>query len=85
MPWAHLKGIEEIPETPGVEDVVIQTQIQGSQDTGNTCRRTGRTWIMKLGFKDVQWIHDCIIVAMFQETYRRKGCLGFLPRESRCP
>ena len=43
MPWAHLKGIEEIPETPGVEDVVIQTQIQGSQDTGKTCRRTGWT------------------------------------------
>jgi hypothetical protein len=39
MAWAHLKGIEEVPETPGVEDVVIQTQIQGSQDTGNACHK----------------------------------------------
>lgn len=33
---AHLKWIKEVPETPCIDDVVIETQIQGCHNTSKT-------------------------------------------------
>lgn len=30
--------MEEVPEAPGVDDVVVQTQVHGGYNTGNTCK-----------------------------------------------
>lgn len=34
---AHLEGVEEVPEGPGVDDVVIHGQEEGDDHAGDTC------------------------------------------------
>lgn len=35
--WTHLKWVEEIPEAPGIDDVVVETQVHWGHNTGDAC------------------------------------------------
>lgn len=39
---AHLEGVEEVPEGPGVDDVVVCAEEEGHQHAGHTCRDGAR-------------------------------------------
>lgn len=34
---AHLEGVEEVPEAPGIDDIVVHGEEEGDHHTGNTC------------------------------------------------
>lgn len=35
---AHLEGVEEVPEGPGVDDVVVHGEEEGDHHAGNPCK-----------------------------------------------
>lgn len=36
---AYLEGVEEVPEAPGIDDIVVHGEEEGDHNTGNTCEQ----------------------------------------------